>query len=138
MRWAVVGLALAGCVAAPEPRMTSVALFDFARFEGAWQEAYTLGRAQSADWMVGPVEEGRLAMRVGGAESGARIVGPGRLESGVFDSPLWVLWADADMRVVVLAARDRSFAAVLHRGGQLSPDLMEAARDVLAWNGFEG
>ncbi|WP_338402020.1 lipocalin family protein [Paragemmobacter straminiformis] len=68
--------------------------------------------------------------------------GPGRLTpTGKAPAPLdrqwWVLWADTDLRTVVIGTPDGSFGFILNRDGPLPPDRLTAARQVLAFNGYD-
>ena len=67
--------------------------------------------------------------------------GPGRLTPAKAASPLnrewWVLWADVDLRTLVIGTPDGSFGFILNRGGPLPPDRLTAARDILDWNGYD-
>jgi apolipoprotein D and lipocalin family protein len=69
------------------------------------------------------------------------ITGPGRLTPAKAASPLnrewWVLWADADLRTLVIGTPDGSFGFILNRGGPLPPDRLTAAREILDWNGYD-
>ena len=69
------------------------------------------------------------------------ITGPGRLTpTGKAPAPLnrewWVLWADVDLRTLVIGTPDGSFGFILNRGGPLPPDRLTAAREILDWNGY--
>lgn len=70
------------------------------------------------------------------------ITGPGRLRpTGKAPRPLdrdwWLLWADADLRTLVLGTPGGSFGFILNRGGPLPPDRLTAAREILDWNGYD-
>ncbi len=60
----------------------------------------------------------------------------GRFALAGLDEPLWVLWADADMRTVVIGTPSGRLGFVLSRG-VLSPDRWTAAQDILEWNGYD-
>jgi apolipoprotein D and lipocalin family protein len=49
----------------------------------------------------------------------------------------WVLWVDADYRTLVVGTPSGSFGIILNRTADLPPDRLAAARDVLAWNGYD-
>jgi len=137
-------LALAGCDAGQtgfrdtRAEMTSLVAFDPARFAGAWIEVAAIGRPAGTRWQVDPGGDGTLAVTTSrdGAGQG-RVVGPGRLALSQFDAPLWVLWADAGMRTVVIGTPDGRFAMVLDRAAASTNDRLRAAREVLAWNGYD-
>lgn len=146
-------LVLAGCaerVADTAPGMSSAAAFDAARFADVWHVAAVLGD----DPLCGPLAEtwsmtapGRYS--VTGTTCGpagaraflapAEVSGPGRITRQMAEGPeaLWVLWVDADYRVAVIGTPSRRFARILSRTPDVRPDLMQAARDVLRFNGYD-
>ncbi|GGD43091.1 lipocalin [Sinisalibacter lacisalsi] len=136
-------LALAGCGDAGAPRdtsarMTSIVGFDPARFAGEWREVAAIGRPPGALWRVEAGPGGALAVSTSRDGAGrGEMVGPGRFRLSQFAAPLWVLWADADMRTLVLGTPDGRFAMVLDRAARPAPDRLQAARDVLEWNGYD-
>src|SRR5690606_22015739 len=65
----------------------------------------------------------------------ARVTGPGRITRG--DEELWVLWVDADYRGAVIGTPSGRSGRVLSRTPRVRPDLMEAARRVLQFNGYD-
>lgn len=140
----VLLIALAAC--APEPRgfrradtpLQAIVGFDPARFAGAWHEVAAIGRAPGSRWMVTVAPGGQIVIETSRDGAGrARILAPGRLAVETFDQPLWVLWADADMRSVVFGTPDGSFAILLDRAPAMSPDRLRAAREILDWNGYD-
>lgn len=69
-------------------------------------------------------------------------VGPGRFRiAGADPAGLgvdwWVLWLDADQRTLVLGTPSGRFGLILDRDATLPPDRAAAARDILAWNGYD-
>jgi apolipoprotein D and lipocalin family protein len=64
-------------------------------------------------------------------------VGPGRFALSGLADPLWVLWADADVRTLVLGTPSGRFGMILNREAGLPRDRATAAREVLAWNGYD-
>lgn len=61
---------------------------------------------------------------------------PGRFDlQGI--GPLWVLWADADNRTVVLGTPSGAYGFILNRDPSLPSDRLNAARDILAFNGYD-
>ncbi|MEI2805504.1 lipocalin family protein [Albidovulum sp.] len=146
--------ALAACAPAPQPAglrdpstaISSNAAFDPARFADVWHVAATYGE----EARCGPLAEtwvptGPGRYRVTGTACGprgaraflseARVTGPGRITRGAEE--LWVLWVDADYRVAVIGTPSGRFARVLSRTPGVRPDLMEAARRVLQFNGYD-
>jgi apolipoprotein D and lipocalin family protein len=153
-RLIVLALALAAC-AAPAPRpayrdarvpIRSAAALDPARLEGRWTQVAALAApgappCRGASLAFGPQGarvDGTLcvdgtARRVAGA---VRVIGPGRLAVAGEAAPWWVLWLDEGARTLVIGTPDGSFGAVFDRGA-IPPDRMQAAREILAWNGYD-
>lgn len=115
----------------------SIAGFDPARLAGDWVQVAGFGAGCSG---------GRLSMEAGldydlclasGRASGRAEATqvPGRFDSK--DGALWVLWADADNRTLVIGGPDGRMGAVLNRAGGISADRLQAARDILAFNGYD-
>ena len=160
MRYAVVTvlLLLAAC-GGPGYRdmtvpMTSMALFDPARYVGLWYEVarypvwYQEGCADSRAIyaQTGPdtlsvrniCDRGGTVDEIGGT---AKIVGPGRLRLRLDGVPVaadyWVLWVDQDYRTAVVGTPSGRAAWILNRAPDISPDRLNAARDVLRFNGYD-
>lgn len=157
LRLAVVLALLAGCGGGPvaplrDPGvpLTSLALFDPARMAGEWH----LAAAFAGDVGCGPVSErwaprgdGSLAVTGSACRDGRRVAldtvampsGPGRFtrRGAQGAESLWILWADADNRIAVVGTPDGSFGRVLTREPVPRGDLMQAARDVLDFNGYD-
>lgn len=149
----LLSLALTGCASRVEetaPGMSSAAAFDPSRFADVWHVAAVLGQ----DPVCGPLAETWTVTAPGsyrvtgticgptGARAfatGADVTGPGRIARQMPGGPeaLWVLWVDADYRVAVIGTPSRRFARVLSRTPDVRPDLMQAARDVLRFNGYD-
>lgn len=156
---ALVGLALlAGCAGAPKQsglrsagaQISSAAAFDPAQFGDVWHVVANYG----AEARCGPLAETWVLtspdrFRVTGTRCGpngaraflseARMSGPGRITRTVPQGKeeLWVLWVDADYRVAVIGTPSGAFARVLSRTPDARSDLMQAARDVLKFNGYD-
>lgn len=154
-----LSLALAGCGARPagqggsirnpEAMISSAALFDPARFAGDWRVAASSapgcgGARQGWRW------DGQGAFTLSGIDCAGRqpavlegravLSGPGgRLtpSGGYGEEPIWVLWVDQDYRVAVLGTPGGQWAVVLSRSAPLRGDLMQAAREVLDFNGYD-
>ena len=121
-----------------DAEMTSLVSFDLARMAGTWHELAAIGRESGARWRVSADPGGAVSVRIAaGPVHPARREGPGRFRLAGFDAPLWVLWADAYMRTVVIGTPSGRFAMVLDRAPGGSPDRLAAARAVLAWNGYD-
>lgn len=63
--------------------------------------------------------------------------GPGRLVREASGEAIWVLWVDEDVRTAVLGNPEGSFAAILNRTARLRGDRLRAAREILAFNGYD-
>lgn len=152
---AVLLLAVAACSKPPAPEVLlrdpkvpvrSIAGFDPARIRGEWVQAAALAAPGTS------CTSGRLSIRPEGAalrmegdlclggrmeriSSRATPSGPGRMQLSGQSADWWVIWADWDMRTLVLADPKGSFAVILDRG-RISPDRMKAARDLLDFNGY--
>ena len=167
MRLAAFALAalvpLAGCGAVfPTYRdldtpIASKAAFDAAAYMGRWYEVarfpvifergcvgVTADYALRADGTVSVLNtcrnpDGTVKSTI---EGSAQVVGPGRLEVSFPSVPFgasdyWVLWTDESYRVAVVGAPNGRSGWILSREPDLRPDLMAAARDVLAFNGYD-
>lgn len=83
-----------------------------------------------------------LAGRVARHSGPVQITGPGRLRATGADPAglgveWWVLWVDADLRTLVLGTPSGRYGMILNRDAVLPPDRAAAARDILAWNGYD-
>ena len=72
----------------------------------------------------------------------AEIVGPGRLKVRFPSVPFvaadyWVLWTDEDYRTAVVGAPNGRSGWILNRSPDIRDDRYNAARDVLAFNGYD-
>lgn len=146
MKW--LGLVLlAGCAARPQPAevevardvsrpVYSIAAFDPARLQGAWVQVAGFGYACNSGSLEVAYAIAYDLCGVSGRVSGVASPGlPGRFETA--DGALWVLWADADDRTLVIGGPDGRIGAILNRGPEISADRMKAARDILAFNGYD-
>jgi apolipoprotein D and lipocalin family protein len=122
--------------------ISSIALFDPARLDGAWREVagYPLGQTCQA---AVDLKFSGAGARLDGAACHLPLAtsvvlepsGPGRLRAGGVE--LWVLWVDADYRTLVLGTPSGRFAAILNRDGPIPADRLTAARRVLDFNGYD-
>ena len=146
MKWVWALALLAGCAApvaeetyirAVEKPVYSIAGFDPARLSGDWVQVAGFGRAcQGGRLQMAAALSYDLCLPSGRAAGVARASGvPGRFEAP--EGALWVLWADADDRTLVIGGPDGRMAAVLNRAGGISSDRMQAARDILGFNGYD-
>lgn len=156
---ALSAVALAAAACAPgddaparrdgDVRIASVALFAPDRFAGRWHvaQSHVPGCAGAVqDWaMAGPGRylltgtdcTGRAPAPLTG---GAVVTGPGgriMADAGFGREPVFVLWVDEGYRVAVLGTPSGRWAQVLSRDPVLRPDLAAAAREVLAFNGYD-
>ncbi|MEM9797976.1 MAG: lipocalin family protein [Pseudomonadota bacterium] len=135
--------------------IASKADFDPVRYAGRWYEVarfpvpFQQGCAGAiADY--GPPRGDLLAIRntcldedgqpIRDIEGTARIDGPGRLQV-VFDgipfvAPYWVLWVDSGYRTAVVGQPDGRAGWILNRDPDIPPDRLQAALDVLDFNGY--
>lgn len=151
-------IGLASCAAFPIHRdtsvpMTSMAVFDPARYTGLWYEVasfeapfqegceytrarYTARPDGALDVLNQCEKDGKITRIRGDAE----IVGPGRLEvslDGVpFAADYWVLWVDDEYQTAVVGVPSGRAGWILSRSPTLPEDRLNAAREVLAFNGY--
>jgi apolipoprotein D and lipocalin family protein len=81
------------------------------------------GQVARFDGYVDPVASGRFAL------SGADPQGIGQV--------WWVLWADIDDRTLLIGTPSGDFGFVLNRGAQVPVDRLQAAREILDFNGYD-
>ena len=62
--------------------------------------------------------------------------GQGRYRLPQMQVPIWVLWIDADNRSMVLGTPNGQFGMILSKD-PIPQDRLRAARDILAWNGYD-
>lgn len=153
-------LLLAACAPAPsrldgfrrDAPIYSNAVLDLATITGDWQQVAAFS-ARKSTCAPGQARIGRMATglaidaslclngRAVAANGPLAITGPGRLTPAKATAPLnrewWVLWADVDLRTLVIGTPDGSFGFILNRGGALPPDRLTAAREILDWNGYD-
>lgn len=148
-------LALAACAASPpvtgfrDPAapIYSSAVFDPAGLSGDWVQVadFAASSGCSAPGLrfvsAGAVQRADGALCIAGqrrAVAGPLVpAGPGRFTLAGLQGPVWVLWADADLRTLVLGTPSGRFGMILNRDGSLPADRLTAAREVLAWNGYD-
>ena len=149
----VLAAALAACAPQlvrrdPDIRIASVMALDAARFAGAWQvvASHTPGCAGAgmgwAETKAGFALSGTDCTGAAPAPLAAvaRLVGPGaRLAAtpAFGGDPVWVLWVDQGYRVAALGTPSGRWAMIVVRPGAARDDLIAAARDVLAFNGYD-
>jgi apolipoprotein D and lipocalin family protein len=142
-RFAFVLAVLSACAPPPAPSyrvpgtpIYSVALFEQSSLSGSWYEV--AGFPLQAGCGPGPVTFAPQAQGAGCflPLSGTAVSsGPGRFTAG--GRKYWVLWIDGDARTAVIGTPSGAFGAVLNRDAAIPSDRMEAARRVLAANGYD-
>lgn len=125
----------------------SNAALDLSRLEGNWQQVATFG-AVGPDCPAGTVvfEPGSaglvarsnlcLAGRVEALSGPVTPAGPGRFAIAGGE-PWWVLWIDADARTMAIGTPSGAFGFILNRDGPIPQDRLAAAKDILAFNGYD-
>ncbi|WP_417270222.1 lipocalin family protein [Celeribacter sp.] len=124
--------------------MSSMAAFDPLRFAGRWNEVMTYLPAGASCVLGGvtftPQRSGDMTITEGPCADGAprrglaKRVGPGRFE--FMGETLWVLWVDQSYQTAVIATPEGR-AHILSRSLRVPADKAQAAKDILAWNGFD-
>ncbi|RLJ60525.1 apolipoprotein D and lipocalin family protein [Litoreibacter meonggei] len=51
--------------------------------------------------------------------------------------PIWVIWVDEDHRTAVLGTPSGRFGMIINRTANLRSDRLKAAREILAFNGYD-
>ena len=154
--WALMLVLLSSCAAVgPVPPVdrpsyrnlstpiTSVALFDLAKFAGSWQVISGYGNSYCGLEVAMDASAAKWAERscAGGLTVGiATASGPGRftVNSGANKGlEHWVMWVDQTYRTAVIGTPDGSFGMILNRDRNIPADRMKAAREILDWNGYD-
>lgn len=154
---AVLCLGLAACGGSyrdTDTALTSMAVFDPARYAGLWYEVasfptpfqagctntqadYTLEPGGSIGIRNACFREGALQV----IEGSATVSGPGRLKvrlDGVpFPADYWVLWVDEGYRTAVVGTPSGRAGWVLNRTPNIPSDRLAAAEEVLRFNGYD-
>ena len=119
------------------PQVSSIASFNPARLAGDWHEVASIGRASGArcDIPRGPAGAIHAASRRDGPATGP-LTAPGRRPPPGFSAPPWVVGRDARHPTLPSGPPGPSFALLLDRAAP-SPDRLTAAREILAWNGYD-
>lgn len=154
--FAALGLAILSACAAPDrvpvyrditAPISSATRFDSGLFAGRWFTIEAAGTRFPAELSFTYEGAGRFSY-VGAEPFNDRLiynnqavfnlVDAGRLvsESNRGDV-VWVLWVDEDHRTAVLGNPAGTFAQIINRTPQLRADRLAAAREVLAFNGYD-
>jgi apolipoprotein D and lipocalin family protein len=149
----ILGLLLAACVAKTSglPQgayrntatpIYSSAVFDAARLPGRWKQVAGFGVHQGCSPGGVEIRRGLKAsfrLCLSGQEikgSGQMVAaGPGRFQ--VAGQEWWIVWADGDYRTMAIGTPSGAFGFVLNRDGAISADRLNAAREILDWNGYD-
>ncbi len=162
MRALVLALLLSGCGVFEVYRDTdtpiaSKAVFEPERYLGLWYEVarypvpfeagcvgVTAEYGLREDGLISVLNicrnaDGSEKSRIAGT---AEIVGPGRLKVRFPSVPFvaadyWVLWTDEDYQTAVVGAPNGRAGWILNRTPDIREDRLNAARDVLAFNGYD-
>ena len=133
----------------PGAPFASIQRFETERFLGTWVRVAAFAAAGDD---VAPERHlyrraatGRIVADITRADGGTmrRIYvqsGPGRLRPADQDGQaeaLWVLWVDEGFRTAVLGTPSGSQAFILDRSATPAPDRLRAAREILAWYGYD-
>ena len=151
-------LALGGC-ASPGYRdqsvaIASMAVFDPARFAGIWYEVARfpvpfLDGCSQAQAVYGLREDGGISVRNSCAATdelavrrGLAVVnGPGRMainfEGAPAMSDFWILWIDEGYRTAVVGRPSGNGGWIMNRDRSIPGDRLQAAREVLEFNGYD-
>lgn len=124
--------------------ITSVALFDPAQFSGHWEMIAAYDDQNCAfDVVTASAELINLAEHKCTGEvahSVAQITGPGRFtpKGGANKAQeYWVMWIDQTYRTAVIGTVGGEFGMILNRDRDIPTDRMQAAREILDWNGYD-
>jgi apolipoprotein D and lipocalin family protein len=138
--------------------ISSAALFEAERYTGRWYEiarypvAFERGCAGvTADYGIIDTQTISVRNTCRGADGAVRsvidgtaqIIGPARLAVSFPSVPFagasdyWVLWVDADYQTAVVGAPNGRSGWILNRSPDIPADRLQAARDVLAFNGYD-
>lgn len=133
--------------------MTSMAIFDPARYAGTWYEVASFptpfqsgcARTRAEYGLAGDgLSVRNSCLRDGNRvaiEGSATVVGPGRLKVRLDGVPVaadyWVLWVDEGYRTAVVGVPSGRAGWILNRTPDIPADRLAAAREVLRFNGYD-
>jgi apolipoprotein D and lipocalin family protein len=122
-----------------ETELRSLALFEQSSLSGRWYPVafYPLKddcKADPVSFGPGGTSLAADGCALPGGSGVLASAGPGRFSAG--GAALWVLWADADNRTLVLGTPSGRFGAVLNRDPAIPADRLRAAMRVLEFNGY--
>ena len=143
----LVCVVVAACGEAPVPQIPigyrnptaplgGTSRFDQRRFAGEWHAAACLGPCDSrVRYVAAP--NGILIRDAGGSETPFRVSAPGILRQIDTDQTLVVMWIDEGFRTAVVGNADGRWAVVLDRQRPAGADRVEAATEILDFNGWD-
>jgi apolipoprotein D and lipocalin family protein len=157
-RVALIGLLLIAAACGQSYRdnsvkMTSMAIFNPQQYQGLWYEVarfptpfqtgcthteaeYAVLAADTLSVRNSCMKDGQLSV----IEGKATVVGPGRLKVRLGGMPFagdyWVLWVDEGYQTAVVGAPSGRVGWILHREPEIPADRLNAARQVLDFNGY--
>lgn len=138
--------------------MYSNAVLDPAGLEGEWRQvaafAPEAGGCAPGGVIFGAPEGGAIPLAadlcLGGKRQSLRgraaLPVPGRMipegvgskaVSNGIGQPWWIVWADTDLRTLVIGTPSGEMGFILNRDGALPSDRLKAAREILDWNGYD-
>lgn len=119
----------------------SNAVFDAGQLSGDWRQVASFGAAcapGSARFQGGQMQATLCLNGERRSFSGPfAVTGPGRILPAGASEEWWILWVDVGTRTMAIGTRSGSLGFVLDREGATPPDRMQAAREILDWNGFD-
>ncbi len=153
--WTACSVAPEGQFRAADRAIYSNAVFDAARLEGRWVQIGDFAQpgappCSAGGLVVTAAGEARseisadlcLAGQRRGFQGQAQMSGPGRIrligaDPDGIGAEWWVLWVDDGYRTLVVGTPSGAFGLILNREPDLPEDRMAAAREILAWNGYD-
>lgn len=144
----LLALLLIGCAAPPARQsyrdtarpISSMVVLEAARLDGAWHQVAGFGPGCAAPSLLtisgsaSRIDGQGCFLPLGGAAA-MNPSGPGRFT--IAGKDYWLLWVDFDYRTIVIGTPSGDFGAILNRGGPIPEDRLEAARRILAFNGYD-
>ena len=133
----------------------SNAVLNMADLKGDWQQVASFAEVPEASCKPGKVrfgtpEGGAVPVQADLCLDGARqtyagqaaLPVPGRLipaaaGTGSIGQPWWIIWADVNLRTLVIGTPSGEMGFILNRDGRLPADRLAAAREILEWNGYD-
>jgi len=128
--------------------ISSITRFDTKRFAGRWviRGEFThpgeppLFGSVTFEHSAGDITGLVIQNKVGGrSRFDAELKSRARVSVGKapYDTQYWVLWVDADYRTAAIGTPSGSFGWVIDRSPSGGADRIQAAKDVLSFNGYD-